>query len=139
MRTIRFSVLAAAVIGAIAPAAHAHTNVILTPGQMIGGGYVHVAGLAPAVQQPDQPNGPATDGTLVVHNLDPLVTGLSIRCVAGDCLAEGTAARSVSLAPGTTEVELPKRNALHPRGTYRVETRGENALASFGVFRVTSG
>jgi len=120
--------------------ASAHTTVVLVPGQMLGGGYVHAGGASPAIQQPDQPNGVATDGTLVITNLDPTVAALKVRCTAGDCLADGTSSRTLTIAaPGQTEIALPKPGSTHPTGTYRVETIGTAGLGAFGVFRVTAG
>ena len=140
MRTSVATMLSAlAFVLASTSSAHAHTTIVIVPGQMIGGGYIQAAGAAPAIQQPDQPNGVATDGTLVITNLDPAVTSLSIRCTAGACLADGTAPRAVAVAaPGQTEVSVPKPGSTHRTGTYRVDAIGTGGLSSFGIFRVTS-
>jgi hypothetical protein len=125
-------------LGLLTPAS-AHTSVVIAPGQIIGGGYINTP--TGPVQDPSEPSGPATDGTLSIVSLDPTVTSMKVRkCLDSACTnfekdSQGNVrVRTHAISLGQDEVFLSQGFANHA-GRYRVDTDG--AIPAMGVFRVT--
>jgi len=117
---------------ALVPAS-AHTNIVIAGFQVVQGGWVNGYGVAPNLKIDD---GPATDGTEVWTNLDPVAHRLVGTCVArpstGSPLCSvGVTRFDVTVQPG----QMKELDGL-PLGTY---VYGDPAYPSMKAqFRVTS-
>lgn len=115
------AVLGLATASQLVPTASAHTSIPIAGFQFVGAGEVNGAGVVDNVVVDEQ--GPATDGTVIFVNADP---------VTHTVLIQGPANRVVTLASG----EQAEITGL-PRGSYSITDPGYPTMK--GRFRVTGG
>ncbi len=135
MTPITKTILAVSVLAALAAGvlpASAHTNVVIAGFQIVPGGSVNGYGVAPNQTVDD---GPATDGTVIWVNVDPVAHRLVGTCVArpsaGTRCTIGSTGFDVSVQPGAQ-----KEISGLPLGTYAY---GDPAYPTMRArFRVTS-